>query len=246
MSLSDHSILTFDVIGTLIDFETGVLDYLRPIAESDGRTASERAILEAFARAEARQHREAPRLPFTQMLAPIYEDLAVALALPSADGEAEGFRASIPDWPAFPDSVAALARLAKGRRLVALTNADNWALEQMARTLGDPFDDRVTAEDVGVNKPDPQVFAYCRGRQSVSGYRLADFLHVAQSQYHDIGVAKRLGFTVCWIERRQGRKGAGATPRTEEVTEPDHHFASLAELADAVEAAVEAKGDSEG
>ena len=48
------------------------------------------------------------------------------------------------------------------------------------------------------------------------------------------------------IERRQGRKGAGATPRTEEVTEPDHHFASLAELADAVEAAVESKGDAEG
>ncbi len=242
MALSDHSILTFDVVGTLIDFETGVLDYLRPIAESDGRTASERTILEAFARAEARLQQTAPEMPFTQMLAPIYEELAVALALPSGNGEAEGFRASIPDWPAFSDSVAALARLRQGRRLVALTNADNWALDQMARTLGEPFDDRVTAEDVGVNKPDPQVFAYCRGRQSVSGYGLADFLHVAQSQYHDIGVAKRLGFTVCWIERRRGRKGFGATPEPDQVTEPDHHFASLAELADAMDEAAATKG----
>ena len=91
---------------------------------------------------------------------------------------------------------------------------------------------------MGVNKPDPQVFAYCRGRQSVAGYRLADFLHVAQSQYHDIGVAKRLGFTVCWIERRKGQEGAGATPLPDQVTEPDYHFSSLAELADAMDAAV--------
>jgi putative hydrolase of the HAD superfamily len=60
-------------------------------------------------------------------------------------------------------------------------------------------------------------------------------LHVAQSQYHDIGVAKRLGYTVCWIERRQGMKGTGGTimaPRTE----PHYHFASLAAFADAVDA----------
>jgi putative hydrolase of the HAD superfamily len=106
----------------------------------------------------------------------------------------------------------------------------------MARTLGEPFHDTVTAEDVGVNKPDPQMFAYCRGRQSVHGYGLTDFLHVAQSQYDDIGVAKRLGFTTCWIERRRGQEGFGATPVPDKVTEPDYHYATLAELADAVEA----------
>lgn len=105
----------------------------------------------------------------------------------------------------------------------------------MSRTLGDPFDDRGTAEDVGANKPDPQVFAYCRGRQSVHRYTLADFLHVAQSQYHDIGAAKRLGFEVCWIERRRGQVGTGATPLARAVTTPDHHFSSIAELVTAVE-----------
>ncbi len=135
----------------------------------------------------------------------------------------------------FPILVAALRRLRARFRLVALTNADNRALDLMARTLGDPFDDRVTAEDVGVSKPDPQVFAYCRGRQGAAGYGLADWLHVAQSQYHDIGAAKALGFTVAWIERRKGQEGAGATPLAADPVEPDYHFASLAELADAVE-----------
>jgi putative hydrolase of the HAD superfamily len=115
-----------------------------------------------------------------------------------------------------------------------MTNADNEALGHFVRTLDDPFDDAVTAEDVGVCKPDPQVFAYTRGRSSVHGYGLEDWLHVAQSQFHDIGVAKRLGFTVCWIERRHGKKGTGAQPAAE-FTQPHYHFKSLAELNDAIE-----------
>lgn len=235
MRLSAYKVLTFDVVGTLIDFEAGILGYVAPIARAAGRDLADEAILDAFARAEDGQQKSAPERPFTDMLAPIYVAMAEALGLPGSDRAAAGFRRSIPDWPAFADSVAALRRLGARFRLVALTNADNWALARMAETLGQPFDDGVTAEDVGVNKPDPRVFAYCRGRQSVHGYGLGDFLHVAQSQYHDIGVAKRLGYAVCWIERRQGREGSGATPVPDAVTRPDFHFASLADLADAVE-----------
>ena len=138
----------------------------------------------------------------------------------------------------FRNSVAALKALRKHFRLVALTNADNWALAHFSRTLDEPFDDKVTAEDAEACKPDPQVFAYARGRNSHLGYRLKDYLHVAQSQFHDIGVAKRLGYHVCWIERRQGKEGAGGTPPVAEQVEPDYHFASLAELAAAVESGV--------
>lgn len=235
MSFQRFKVLTFDVMGTLIDFEAGILGYIRQVSRSGGSELSDRKVLEAFARAEDVQQKTVPHVPFTRMLAQIYTDVASELGLPTAGGKAEGLRGSIPSWPAFPDSVEALKRLRARFRLVALTNADNWALDHMARTLGDPFDDRITAEDVGVNKPDPQVFAYCRGRQSVHGYGLADFLHVAQSQYHDIGVAKRLGYSVCWIERRKGKDGFGATPLPAQVTEPDYHFHSLAELTEAVD-----------
>ena len=115
---------------------------------------------------------------------------------------------------------------------MALTNADNWALGHMAATLGDPFDDTVTCEDVGVNKPDPRVFAYCEGRQSVQGITKGETLHVAQSQYHDIGVSMELGYTTCWIERRRSNDGFGATPAPKQPTTPDLHFGTLAELAD--------------
>jgi putative hydrolase of the HAD superfamily len=231
MPLTDRKVLTFDVVGTLIDFETGIMDYV----QAKSKSISAQEILEAYATAEDRQHHETPRLPFPSMMAPMYREMAEKLGLPNAEDDVQGFRLSIPRWPAFPDAVAALKRLRKRFRLVAMTNSDNWALSHFAKTLEQPFDDLVTAEDVGWNKPDPQVFAYARGRQSVQGFKFNDFLHVAQSQYHDIAVAKHLGYHVCWIERRKNKQGFGATLAVENVVIPGYHFATLAELADAVD-----------
>ncbi|MGE0007764.1 MAG: HAD-IA family hydrolase [Parvibaculaceae bacterium] len=235
MALRDYKILTFDVVGTLIDFEAGVLDYIRPIASRAGRTMDDEAVLLSYGRAEDIEHRRTPGLPFPSMLAPIYRTMAKEFGLPAGEAETEGLRLSIPAWPAFPDAVEAMKRLRRRYRLVAMTNSDNRALDSFARTLDHPFDDAVTAEDVETCKPDPQFFAYTRGRQSAQGYRMKDYLHVAQSQFHDIGVAKSLGYSTCWIERRKGKTGFGGSPAPAVVTRPDYNFATLAELADAVD-----------
>lgn len=233
---SRYRILTFDIVGTLIDFEQGVLDCLHqqlgPTSQYDHGQ-----LLEAFARAEAVQQELHPEMPFSEMLAPVYHRMAHDLGLPDTEEIATSLRASIPQWPAFPDSVDALKRLGEGRRLVALTNAGRWASRQMAATLGEPFDDIVTVEDSGLNKPSAQMFAYCRGRQSVHGFELPDYLHVAQSQYHDIVAAKELGYRTAWVERRAGSDSYGGTPAPPRVATPDHHVTTLAELADILESA---------
>ena len=95
-----------------------------------------------------------------------------------------------------------------------MTNADAWGTNAMNRTVGNLFDDQVTCEEVGVIK--------------------AEVLHFAQSQYHDIGGAKRFGLTTAWVERRHGKEGAGATPQVGEWSEPDVHVHSLEELAEAL------------
>ena len=217
--------MTFDVVGTLIDFEQGIVNYFEDI----GCKSTREEVLKTFGIAEGLQQIESPEMPFTQMLIPIYDRMAVQLQLPNDLGK--GFRNSIQNWPAFPDSVDALKRLKQRFRLVAMTNADNWALGHMSQMLDNPFDDTVTCEDVGVNKPDPQVFAYCRGRQSMHGIGLNETMHVAQSQYHDIGVSMRLGYKTCWIQRRKGKDGFGATPDPDSVTQPDLHFDTLGALA---------------
>lgn len=76
MSLRDTTTLTFDVVGTIIDFETGILDWWRPHLRDQGIVSEDAVILTAFAEAEDRLQRSRPELPFTDMLPRMYHDLA--------------------------------------------------------------------------------------------------------------------------------------------------------------------------
>jgi putative hydrolase of the HAD superfamily len=166
----------------------------------------------------------------------VYLSLAAELGLDAAEETGDLFQLAVLRWPAFPDSVEALNRLRLRFRLVAMTNADRTALSCYSAALADPFHDSVTCDDSGCAKPDPRFFAFNKGRQSAFGYRQSDILHVAQSQHHDIGIATELGYATCWIERRQGQRGFGGTPKPNSVTKPIFHFATMKQLADAVEA----------
>ncbi len=232
MKLQDFRVLTFDVVGTLIDFERGIVDYVREVGGAAAARHGDDAILESYRRSRKFSGRD--RYP--DDLVRGYGEMARELGLPIGPGLGEGLRDSVKRWPAFPDSAGALKRLGGRFRLVAMTNTRRWSLEHMEKALGNPFHDTVTVDEALVEKPDPMFFAFARGRLSASGYKLEDILHVAQSQYHDIGVARRLGYTVCWIERRQGQQGFGGTIEVPELTRPDYHFATLAQLADAVDA----------
>ena len=222
--------LSFDIVGTLIDFEGGMLDYARSQASPGG--FDEDAFLVAY-----RTARGSPDSDwYPDDLARVWPQLASKFQLTQTADAAEGFKQSVARWNAFPDAPAALQRLKKRFRLVGMTNTQRWAVGHFAQTLGNPFDDIVTADDARCEKPDPQFFAYTRGRLSMLDIGLHETLHVAQSQYHDIGVAHRLGYTTCWIERRAGQKGFGGTMAVEQITKPDFHFTDLAQLADAVDA----------
>ena len=82
----------------------------------------------------------------------------------------------------------------------------------MSATLGEPFADGITVDEVGVNKPDPRMFEAALARLATAGIGRDEVLHVAQSQYHDIGAAHRLGLATCWVERRRGRGGLRGDP----------------------------------
>src|SRR5436190_1005367 len=221
MKMSYHSfkVLTFDVVGTLIDFETGVLDAVRKIS---GKKAAEPSDDQIFA--SYKRGRDAHPERSSEVMFHVYRYLAMELGLPADDQACDTFQLAALRWQPFVDSIEALKRLRTRFRLVAMTNADRVALSCYAHALGNPFDDSVCADDTGVAKPSPELFAY----------KQCDILHVAQSQHHDIGIARKLGYKVCWIERRQGMTGFGGTPEVPALTEPDFHFATMRAFADAV------------
>ena len=231
MSFRDFKVLTFDVVGTLIDFEAGILRAVRRISGKTPAELSDDRIFESYKRG-----RDAHYERSSEVMGLVYLHLAKELGIPADSAAAEAFQMEVLRWPAFPDSAAALKRLRARFRLIAMTNADRSAFSFYSQTLGNPFHDSVTADEARCAKPDPQFFAFNRGRQSVVGYKMEEILHVAQSQYHDIGIAKSLGYKTCWIERRQGQKGFGGTPAVAALTQPDFHFSTLKALADAVDA----------
>jgi putative hydrolase of the HAD superfamily len=227
--LASFRYMTFDVVGTLIDFEAGLVTALHEIAEEQGVFLNGEEAL-AFYRA-ARYMPEALRFP--DDLERVYMVIAPQLGLVADPVQAARLRASVASWHPFADSVAALARLKQRYRLIAMTNAQRWAFEHFDAALGSPFHSAFTVDDTGTEKPDPAFFEKVFDFVSGEGSCPDDILHVAQSQYHDIGVSRQLGLTNCWIERRHDRPGYGGTIAPPAFTVPDYHFTSLAALAEA-------------
>jgi putative hydrolase of the HAD superfamily len=228
MSLQRFKALTFDVMGTLIDYERGMLDYLHQVAPSASVNDSE--FLVAY-----REVRASPQALFSpDDLERVWRELARRFGLPME--AAAGFRASAALWPAFSDSVAALKRLKRHYHLVAATNAQRWAMGYFERTLESPFDWTVTCDDTHFEKPDPRYFVWLKNMLAQQGVRQGDILHVGQSQFHDIRIAQALGWRTCWIERRAGQACCGACRMEPRPALPDWHFTTLRELADAVDA----------
>lgn len=221
-------VLTFDCYGTLIDWETGLLQALRPIAAEHGATASDDELLEAFARYEAAVEAGSYR-PYREVLGAALRGVGEDLRFAPAEDEVERFGGSVVDWPAFGDSAAALARLHQRFSLGVITNCDDDLFAASAARLGTTFEWVVTAQQARRYKPNPRPFELAFER---IGLPMSRILHVAQSLFHDHVPAKRLGLTTIWVNRRHDRAGFGATPSataTPDLTVPD--MASLAALA---------------
>jgi len=146
---------------------------------------------------------------------------------PTAASIAE-FAGSVGEWPAFPDSAAALRRLKTRFRLGVLTNCDDDLFAGSNRRLGVDFDWVVTAQQARGYKPRPANFEALFARVDVPRERI---VHVAQSLFHDHVPAKALGMTTVWIDRRHDKPGFGATPPAD--ASPDMTFPDMRSFAEA-------------
>ena len=221
-------VLTFDCYGTLIDWETGLLEAMRPILAAHGIEAPDDALLEAFAREEAALE-AGPFRRYRDVLAAALGGIGEHLGFEPTGEEAARFGASVADWPPFADSAAALARLHERFSLGVITNCDDDLFAASASRLGIEFDWVVTAEQARRYKPNPRGFELAFERIGLPPRRI---LHVAQSLFHDHVPAKRLGLATVWVDRRHDRAGFGATPAataTPDLSVPD--MATLAALA---------------
>jgi 2-haloacid dehalogenase len=225
--------LSFDCYGTLIDWETGITENLRPWADRHGLEVSREDLLAAFSANDTAVQSEQPTARYPEVLAEVMRRIGDRFRAEVTADEATAFGDSVGEWPPFADSHDALARLGTRFALIILSNVDRMSFARSNRRLGVDFDRIITAEDVGSYKPDPRNFEVLIDELRSLGIAPSQLLHVAESLYHDHEPAKRLGLSSVWIHRRHAVEGFGATPAPDVEVMPDWRFPSMSAFADA-------------
>jgi 2-haloacid dehalogenase len=237
LDLTKYKALSFDCYGTLIDWEAGIAAVLAPWAREQGLDHSDEELLLAYADNEAAVERDTPTARYPEVLATAFRRTGDKIRHPVTEEWAQRLGNSVPDWPAFPDSADALARLAKHYQLIILSNVHRDGFTGSNQRLHGDFAAIITAEDVGAYKPAENHFRALDTTLPELGVERAELLHVAQSLFHDHVPAKREGLPSVWINRRHDRRGWGATPEPSDEWSYNLEFNSMGDFADAVDQA---------
>jgi 2-haloacid dehalogenase len=217
--------LTFDCYGTLIDWESGLLASLTPVISRGGEKVSAADILQLYATFEGEEERD-PFRNYKEVLRSVMDRFGSHLHCTFNETDRDCLVGSIKTWRPFPDTVNSLRRLKKRFTLGIISNTDDDIFSVTQPHLGVTFDWIVTAEQVRSYKPSLNNFRRAIDRMGVP---MEKIVHVAQSLYHDVAPANKLGLHSVWIDRRKGQVGPGATPAG--AAQPDLIFPDLESLA---------------
>ena len=220
------SVLTFDLYGTVVDMQKGLVAAVTPYLAAKGwagrpdalvtwwrRTHFENSMIDALLDRGHTPYREIGR----RALAYTLERAGIR----HSDAEVRGLVAEIERLRPFEDAVEALVRLQRRYRLAILSNGDPDMLENAKPYIGYRFDDMISIAEAGYFKP--HHLTYRRAAERL-GVEPGAVMHVANHAFDCIG-AKAAGMRAAFVDRR--RRPFGETPH-----QPDLIVANLKELAD--------------
>ena len=209
---------TFDCYGTLIDWNSGIraeLERLWPPEEKEGEEPEDE---EAETDGEREEAEDAEPEPDPEIEAKLrsYHDLErelerdakltyrevmteVMRRLGAPEGEEGGLAASLPSWEPFWEVQEALEQSReRGWRLAILSNSDPDLIASSIEQIGVPFDEVITASEIGSYKP---AFLHWLEFQARTRADRRRHVHVGASSYHDIVPASKLRIPNIWINR---------------------------------------------
>ena len=193
---SQITFVTFDVYGTLIDWESGAFDAFSREATRDGFTIERDQLIPLFHRSSSRS-RPAPTssTPRCCAVPPCRSPRSSAGRWSHLAPASCPIRYSA--GPPFKETNATLAKIAKKYSVGLISNIDDKLLGQTRRHIPTDFDLVVTAQQVRSYKPDPAHFTECERR--IGGKK--GWVHIAASYYHDIEPCLKKKIPVIWVNR---------------------------------------------
>lgn len=214
------TVITFDCYGTLVDWNAGIGGAFEAAAREDGVELDRERALRVYHEIEPELERD-EFLRYRDVLTEAARYVAARCDWQISIERAAFLADSLPDWPLFHDTNAALTRLAQQFRLGVLSNVDESLFLGTLEHFDVDFDFWVTADRVESYKPD---LAHWEAARPFVGDP-SGWLHVAQSLYHDVTPANTLGIPVIWVNRLQEELPPDGPL-------PDHEVPSMAALAD--------------
>jgi 2-haloacid dehalogenase/putative hydrolase of the HAD superfamily len=205
--------VTFDVYGTLIDWEAGVYDAFRREAAKDGFTIdSPDEVIPLFHQYEREIEGGSYEL-YAEVLRRVAVRIAKDIGWPLEPSRAGFLPDSVQRWAPFKESNPTLKKLGATFQTGLISNIDDKLLGLTRRHIPHDFDLVVTAQQVRSYKPDPAHFKEAERRiGSKKGW-----VHVASSYYYDVEPCVKLKIPVIWVNRTGEELDAGAKKPTAEV-----------------------------
>ena len=205
---------TFDVYGTLIDWNAGIGGVLERLYGAEQAPGLLRRYHELEPEVQAEAYRS-----YAEVLTLTLERLANEFGYGIPEGESGVLPRSLPEWPPYPEVPEALAELRRrGWSLALLSNTDRDLIAASQRALGVPTDLAVVAEDVQSYKP---AHPHWERFFELTTADREHHVHVAASRFHDIAPARELGLKCVWIDRGgQDAEAHGSTAEADR-TLPD-------------------------
>ncbi len=193
---SQITFVTFDVYGTLIDWESGAFDAFSKEATRDGFTIERDQLIPLFHQVQQQIQAGSYEL-YAEVLRRTAVQIAKELGWPLESSRSGFLPESVQRWPPFKETNATLAKIAKKHSVGLISNIDDKLLGQTRRHIPTDFDLVVTAQQVRSYKPDPAHFTECERR--IGGKK--GWVHIAASYYHDIEPCLKKKIPVIWVNR---------------------------------------------
>ena len=213
--------VTFDVYGTLIDWEAGAYEAFTAEAERDGFTIDRDQLIPLFHSIQNEIQAGSYEL-YAEVLRRTAVRISKELGWPLEPSRSGFLPDSLARWQPFRETNAQLERFAKKFNIGLISNTDDKLLGLTRRHFRSDFDLVVTAQQVRSYKPDPAHFTECQRR--IGGKR--GWVHVAASYYHDVEPCLKKRVPVVWVNRHREKLEPGQKAPTAEV----HNLREAAKL----------------
>jgi 2-haloacid dehalogenase/putative hydrolase of the HAD superfamily len=218
--------VTFDVYGTLIDWESGVYEAFQKEAERSGFELPEKSeLIEIFDR-----NQQEMMAGSYELYAEVLRQVALKVAK-EIDWDLEPSRTNfLPDsvirWKPFREANAALDRIAKKYQVGLVVNVDDKLLVASRRHIRSDFDIVVTAQQVRSYMPETAHFTETARR--IGGKK--GWMHVGSSYFFDVAPSLKAKLPTVWVNRTREKL---PDPKAKK---PDLEVKNLRELADKLKA----------